>query len=241
MNSKIARRTLPPDEVQIYATNLDAVASPPSELAALLSDMEQLRAARFHSAHDRERYIVRRTILRLLLGAYLNVPPEGIEMPLGPHGKPAIAPAPGSPQLGFNLSHSDGTAVYAFAWNRRVGIDVEGVRRDIDYRGLAERFFAPGERAALGRVADDDLPERFFACWTRKEAVVKAHGAGLSLPLDTFEVSIQPVAEPPIVWASPDPAERWRLLSLTPQAGFIGALAVEGAPWTARIDMDFTF
>ena len=237
MNQRPATRDLPPDEVHVRAINLDETQVASAELAALLSDEERARAARLHFARHRERYVARRAILRSMLGGYLELAPEEVVLSSGPHGKPVLIPSAGGPQLGFNLSHSDGIAMYAFAWDRRVGVDVERIRSDLDHRGLADRFFSSGERDRMGNVSEADLPACFFACWTRKEAVVKARGAGLSLPLHTFEVSIRPEVEPRLVWMTPDPAENWRLMTVTPRPGFIGALAVEGAQWTARIDL----
>jgi len=240
MSQRLTTRALSLDEVHIYATNLDEFPVASKELAAPLSGEERARAARFHFAHDRERYIARRGILRRLLGSYLEVDPRKVVLSSGRYGKPTLAPSTGGPQPGFNLSHSDGIALYAFAWNRRIGIDVERVRSDIDHRGLAARFFSPGEQDGMGHVSEADLPACFFACWTRKEAVVKARGVGLSLPLHTFEVSIRPEAEPRLVWVTPDPAENWRLMTVIPRPGYVGALAVEGPQWTAWVDLAMT-
>jgi 4'-phosphopantetheinyl transferase len=106
------------------------------------------------------------------------------------------------------------------------------VRVDLDHRSVAERFFAPAEKAELHSVGDSELHEWFFLCWTAKEAVTKAHGAGLSLPLDSFEVSARPNDKPRLVWRSNiDLADNWRLETLRPKSDVIGALAVRGDPW----------
>jgi 4'-phosphopantetheinyl transferase len=92
--------------------------------------------------------------------------------------------------LNFNLSHSAGLALYAFARDQEVGVDVERVRFDIEHEQIAERFFSPYERSVLRSLPAEEKAETFFACWTRKEAFIKAHGEGLSLPLDQFDVSL---------------------------------------------------
>ncbi|MFU8771896.1 MAG: hypothetical protein ACNA8H_05695 [Anaerolineales bacterium] len=64
----------------------------------------------------------------------------------------------------------------------------------------------------------------------RIEAFIKALGEGLSMPLDKFDVSIA-FAEPARllrVEDDPDAATRWSLISLFPEPGYIGAIAVEG-------------
>jgi 4'-phosphopantetheinyl transferase len=133
--------------------------------------------------------------------------------------------------LTFNLSHSNHLAVYAFSRGRDLGVDVEQVRSDIDHRALADRFFAPGERADVLDADAAVLAERFFACWTRKEAVAKAHGAGLSLPLDSFEVSVDPDVAPRLEWRTGGESDsRWRLETFRPRPGFIGSVASHGDP-----------
>ena len=75
--------------------------------------------------------------------------------------------------------------------------------------------------------------QAFFNCWTRKKAYIKAHGEGLSLPLDQFDVSLAP-GEPAALLATrsdPRDALRWSLQALTPGPGLCRGLAVEGQGW----------
>ena len=71
----------------------------------------------------------------------------------------------------------------------------------------------------------------FFACWTRKEAYIKGRGGGLSIPLDSFEVSVIP-GEPVVLYdpvTARIPSQQWNLYEVQPGEGFSAALAVEGA------------
>jgi 4'-phosphopantetheinyl transferase len=164
----------------------------------------------------------------MVLGSYLDMPPERVRFRYGFAGKPEID---GETPVRFNLSHSEGTALLAVTLGRTVGVDVERVAPERDLGGLAERFFAPREAAALRALAEDQRAAGFYACWTRKEAYLKAHGGGLSVGLDTFEVL--PLTGAPVLTVAADPAEarRWSLRDLAPAPGFAGALAVEGKGW----------
>lgn len=226
-----ARNALGVDEIHIVVVDMDELQRAGQTPADVLSDVERARAARFHFAEHRDRYVARRGLLRALLSGYLGVPPADIEMAQGPYGKPCVVASQRSPGVAFNISHSGRLAVYAFSRGRALGIDVERVRGDIDHGALASRFFAPAERDALVGVSETALPEWFFACWTRKEAVVKAHGAGLSLPLDRFEVSVDPNAAPRLEWRSDDGSTgAWRLETFRPRPGFIASIAILGEP-----------
>jgi 4'-phosphopantetheinyl transferase len=105
-----------------------------------------------------------------------------------------------------------------------------------DGEAIAGRFFAPAEADRLRGVAPEGRDEAFFACWTRKEAFVKAIGEGLSHPLDSFEVTLTP-GEPAgllrVGGHPPDPA-RWTLAALPAVPGYAGALVVRGSP--ERVD-----
>jgi 4'-phosphopantetheinyl transferase len=158
-----------------------------------LSWEERARANRFHFAIHREHFVVARGILRYLLSHYVEIPASRIRFTEGPHGKPELAE---KPRYGFNVTHSGGLAMYAVSDLREVGIDVEQHREMDDLAGIARRFFAPDEVDALEQLSPEDRQAAFFRCWSRKEAVVKAIGAGLSLPLDSFCVSLGEQPDP---------------------------------------------
>jgi 4'-phosphopantetheinyl transferase len=181
-------------------------------LAGLLSADERERAGRFAFEHDRRRYVVARARLRQLLGERVGAAPESLRFVYQAHGKPALARRPGQRDLRFNVSHCGEVAAYAFADGREVGVDIEEVRELPDADQLALRCFSPGERAAYLCLPPRERPRGFFDCWTRKEAFVKALGAGLSQPLEAFDVSRSPGG--------------CSLSSFEPAPGLIGAVAV---------------
>jgi 4'-phosphopantetheinyl transferase len=216
------------DEVHLWCASLDYDALVLSRLERTLSPDEEARANRFVFKTDRNRFVVARGILRELLGAYLMLSPTEVRFRYGPQGKPTADPEICSSTLQFNLSHSNGLAVYAFAHGRGLGIDVERVRPELAGEEIAERFFGPRELAELRALSPQLRAEGFFLCWTRKEAYVKAHGAGLNLPLDTFVVSLTPGR--PAELESVD-SSRWTLKSFKPSPGFVGAIVGEGKDW----------
>ena len=126
--------------------------------------------------------------------------------------------------------------LYAITRGRKIGIDVERIGRDLKGDAIAERFFTPREVAMLRALPPDMQTQGFFACWTRKEAYVKARGDGLSLPLDQFDVSVAPEEPAALLHTKGDPSEasRWSLKDLTPGPGYAAALAVEGDAWLLR-------
>src|SRR5207249_8265351 len=140
----------------------------------------------------RDRFIVGRAVLRLILAGYVHELPRRLRFDYGPHGKPALAHDGKPHATHFNVSHSQGLAVYAITRGKEIGIDIEYVcpARSID--AVAETAFSPWELAALQSLPPDRRQIAFFTCWTRKEAYLKARGEGLSLPLEQFDVSLAP-------------------------------------------------
>jgi 4'-phosphopantetheinyl transferase len=132
--------------------------------------------------------------------------------------------------LNFNLAHSHAKAIYAFSRGRELGVDLEFIREDFGGEEIAERFFSPGEIAALKNVPPELTKEAFFHCWTRKEAYIKARGEGLSMPLDVFDVSLLPGEPAALLCNHKEPAEvtRWSMQSVPVPDGFVAALVVEG-------------
>ena len=180
--------------IEIWLAQLDLDADQVLQCALLLSPDELLRAERYWFERDRRRFIVARATLRKLLGGCLAAVPDAIVFAYARNGKPVIADHAGDVQ--FNVSHAHERALYAISRSHALGVDIEYLNRDIDYSGLAERFFTNREYAALQRIPESGRKRAFFACWTRKEAVIKALGDGLAIPLDRFETAVDPEAPP---------------------------------------------
>jgi 4'-phosphopantetheinyl transferase len=172
----------------------------------------------------------------MILAQYLEATPERLRFQYTDFGKPFLIPEQNGPHLRFNVSHSNGLALYAVTFNREVGVDLEYMRPDLATMQLAAEFFSAHEFAALQRLPSRERIEGFFNCWTRKEAYVKARGEGLSLPLDQFDVSLVPGEQARLLDTPGDPkeAKRWSLRALSPGKGYAAALAVKGHSWRSR-------
>jgi 4'-phosphopantetheinyl transferase len=213
------------DEIHLWHAEISAIDVEELASRKLLSEDEIARMRRFHFDKDRKNFLFCRSMLRILLASYLGLSPAELRFAYSAHGKPNLAEPSGN--LQFNLSHSAGAVLFAFCTERRIGVDVERVRRDLNVQEIASRFFSDAENRALRQCPD--AHEAFFRCWTRKEAFVKARGEGLSCPLETFDVSVADEEEQVSLTTRPDPceAERWQVRSLNSFPGYAAALAVE--------------
>jgi 4'-phosphopantetheinyl transferase len=212
------------NDVHLWHTSLAVPSSRLASCLQVLSADERERARRYRFDCHRNRFIVARAFMRSLLGYYTGRDPGALEFEVSEYGKPMLADPGG---LCFNLSHSDDVAVCAIA-KRRVGVDIERLRPMSDLLAIAELFFSPSEVAALRSVEPGELTRRFFTCWTRKEAYIKAEGRGLSLSLRAFAVSLDP-ALPELFHmdGDPDAPNRWVLSNVVIHDDFVGALATE--------------
>lgn len=224
---------LAPGEVHVWRVPLDRGPDAVSRARSLLSAEERRRADRFRFPALRDRFIVAHAALRSVLGRTLGAPPGALRLGTDALGKPVLLPV-GPETPAFNLAHSAGVALVAVARGRAVGVDVERMRRDLPLARLAARFLAPGEAAELAALPDPVRSAAFFACWTRKEAYLKAAGVGggrgLAASLPLFVVSVRPAVRRVALAVPGRPAEaaRWSLVDLDVGPGFAAALAVEG-------------
>lgn len=217
------------DEVHVWLAEVPPGGAKFDRPGATLSPEERQRAGRFIRVEDRWRFAFAHETLRQLLGNYLARDPARLEFVTGPAGKPALAEGSG-PALEFNLTHSGRWVGVAVADRRRVGIDLEAYRPAMDMLAIARGQFSRAEAEALAALAPGELVNGFFRCWTRKEAYAKALGEGLQLPLNQFSVAFAAGVAPAIEWsaADPDAAARWTVHDLAVEAGYAGAVVVEG-------------
>ena len=208
------------DEVHLWSEVVDA-RDDLEVLTERLDVAEVARAERFRFERDRIRFIVRRAFLRQVLAGYLGVAPARVRYLISARGRPELE----SSGIAFSASHSDGLAVVAVARDRHVGVDLERVRPMPEALDLADSVCSPEEFGQLQIAAPADRGELFLRLWTRKEAYVKALGAGLSMALDEIDVGPYgdeprrlPGADSPFVFAD-----------LGGIDGYVGSIAASGS------------
>jgi 4'-phosphopantetheinyl transferase len=224
-------------EIHVWAVGIDDVSAPRRHLWSLLAEDERQRAERFRFDEPRDRFVAARAALRRLLAAYLDCQPHELAFLYDAFGKPSLMAGAHQSRLRFNVAHSAALAVIAITTDCEVGADVECLRPVRQAEGISERYFHPAESAEVLSGASTELLERFFRCWTHKEAVIKAIGTGLQYPLERFRV--------PVLQASPcwidlpqtdrTSAARFWLQPFVPCPGYLGAVATLGEKRTCKL------
>lgn len=172
----------------VTMTVVDLAAGEPDDWQ-LLSPDERERADRFDSGAHRHRYVVGRAAVRRALAAAVAAEPGELVFEYSENGRPDLT---GHPAVSFNFSNSHQVGLVAISTCGPVGVDIEAVRAGFADLRVAQRSFAAGEVLRLRAIRTTDRDLAFLRCWTRKEALVKAIGAGLASSLRDFEVSFEP-------------------------------------------------
>jgi 4'-phosphopantetheinyl transferase len=169
------------DQIHIWFIDLDAC----KEHSLMITEDENELANKKLNAKLRHRFAATRSILRHLLSRYIDLSAKSIVFAKGEYGKPSIKDS----KVFFNISHSHNIACFAFNFHDEIGIDVELQRNMNNLQGIAKRVFSPIERDYLFSN-DADINDRFFTLWSRKEAVVKATGDGISTDLSKISTTL---------------------------------------------------
>jgi len=178
---------LPPlraDQVHVWGVHIPRVRSRLDVMGSVLCEAELEKAARFHGSADRETSIVSRSALRILLSGYSGIPADKIEFAYSANGKPAACDS----DLNFNVSHSGDWIVVAIGRDRKIGVDVERIRSDVDIAAISRRYYSSGEREYMDQ--SEDACTAFFHIWSRKEAYIKARGSALFRELSAFSIPL---------------------------------------------------
>lgn len=195
------------DEVQVWIAGLDVADTRYQDLLRTLSPEEHRRAEDLPASVARK-FIVARGILRELLFGFTGTQPRKLTFQYSDAGKPSLA----DHDINFNVSHSADLALFAFAPDRPVGVDVENerpVRRLLD---VAQRFMTEEEVQSLAAISPEDRDATFLRSWVTREARLKAQGKG--------------------VWSGPERSGSNLTHKLfSPRPGYIAAVAAADSEW----------
>ena len=203
-----------PDEVHLWAIDLDPHPAEVARRFAATTDAERERASRFWRREDGDRHLSAHGALRLVLSEYLACDPLALCFAEGVHGKPFLEGAP----VEFNLSHSSDLALIAVARSRRVGVDVERLRSVSDLDDLAARVCTPAELTTLATLAETHRARAFLSMWTRKEALAKATGEGIGGVMRDAR-------------ANAADANAWTVVEVDDLPGYVACVVGEGSGW----------
>lgn len=205
-------------------------------LVGLLDEIEHGRYTGYRREIDQLRFLTGRALIRGVAATVLNVAPATVTLDSScydcgkPHGKPTIV---GS-TLEVSVSHSGDWIALAVTDGAPVGVDVEEVRAaEVD--DLAGMAFSPAELTAFGTVPAAGRRGAFFTYWSRKEAILKATGKGMSVPMSKLTLTGHDELPKVLESNTPevDPATMW-LADLDAGADYRACVAVF-APAPAEI------
>lgn len=220
-------------DVHVYAFALDLDEAELARASSVVTSEERARGDRLLSELHRRQFIGAHAGLRVILSRYCTGLPHELAIHRTAKGKPFLSEYP---SIRFNLTHSHGKSLVAVAKDREVGIDLEKIRPDVDVMSLARRFLSDRDVAFIKNGGPGQHHQRFLQAWVGREAVFKAAGTGMTLPLhcDHIELAGDGTEGYLILGdGKSDGAVRpIRFLPLEP--GWVGAVASEGTDWTVR-------
>ena len=211
----------------------DAVAHRPE--LDVMSSVEWEKLSRFVLNKDRRRYRVTRLLVRHVLSRYAPIPPHEWTFGSTDFGRPLITnDGAAARSIRFNISHSDKVVMIAVTRELEVGIDVEDLDRDVPL-DVASSLFAASEVSQLSAMPHGSKLRRFLDIWTLKESYIKAHGKGLSLPLDQFSFDLDREGEVrfEVCPGLHEARRHWSFWTWQPSLGSVTALCLglpAGAP-----------
>lgn len=209
-----------PRELQVRVLVFDALAWRQHATAAedWLDCRERMRAARFRHGHDRLVYVLAHALWRKALGRCLDLDPLDVPLTSTALGQPVL---PGT-GLATSLSHSGRWVALAVGAISTVGVDIERTPVDLRLEDLLENVCHEDEAAVLAALPSPERETRVLQLWTRKEALLKAFGVGLTESPASIEATPHGTVPPPPS-ARGQPACTVRDLHLAD--GLLGALA----------------
>jgi 4'-phosphopantetheinyl transferase len=207
----------------VMAVPLTAVDPKPN----LLSPAEQAQADRIHHKQRRHTFLASRTLLRQWLSQVTGQPANRLTLGTGPHGKPFLVE---DPSLQFNLSHGGDWLAIVLRDRHAVGIDIEPIQPRKRLDQLCRRYLSEGESRTVLSLPPDQAQTQFLRYWTCKEAYVKGLGVGLTIPLNTVNLTLPDPqsAEPQWIQPAQGLEPDWRIYQWQPTPGYVAALALQG-------------
>ena len=209
---------LPQNTIHVWRIAVSETQLPKSKFKTILSQPELAKAEKFNRSKDRLQFITAKSFLKILLARYINTTPEQVQFSEELNGKP-ILQMEFPVSIEFNLSHAMEMILIALS-HSKVGIDVEYIDRHLDFKQLIPHIFSTPECHFLGD--SNNMINDFYSLWTRKEALVKATGLGISEQLTSIPCLGGPhQVSANIIGSTKD----WKVETVKMEGGYLASIA----------------
>lgn len=224
---KLAEKTIYLWLLELNITDQDKAA-----LRALLSERERQVADKFHLKQQRDRYIVAHGRLRQILSNCTGEHPKSLQFLMGRSGKPQLYGVSHLQRIQFNLAHSGHLALLGVTLDADIGVDLEEIRPLDHLTLMAHYWLSNREVMELAKLQGYEQIECFYRYWTRKEALIKALGRGLTRQMSAVDVSLKSTTQERMVAIDSelggDAQQLWSMCNVTPHSNFLGAVVARG-------------
>jgi len=218
------------EDVHLWSFSFPSLVSHLEQFQSYLSAAERKRIAKIINLNFKQQHIISRGLLRHLLAFYLGKKPADIEIILSLNGKPALRAADNLENFTFNVSHSLENILIAVGKNQDLGVDIEYVNGRTEIDNLIPAICSTREQNYLrANPNDKSVRDYFFYLWTRKEALLKNTGEGITVDLTHYDVTMASEKQHPIA-SKIIPIERGIVLhSLKIGQAYWASIAKKGA------------
>ena len=218
------------NELHLWSVDLDRLKLSIRDAEQMLPESEKFRSQCFCLETIKARYIKSHYLIRLLLGQYLGTDFYHQEFHYNEHGKPSLGNDSKNNVCYFNLSNAENICVYVFTKDSDPGVDIEKIHAMDNMNSIVEIYFSLSEKIKYFSLSEQNRIKTFFQYWTRKEALLKAIGLGLSYPLDKFDVISNETRNAPfyITTNHQNSETEWMIQDVNILDGYAAALALRG-------------
>ncbi len=216
-------------DVHIWRLNFEQPDFYSFRFASILTEEERLRVASFRFKRHGKQFIIGRSVLRIILGLYLNIEPTKLKFRYGLYGKPYLDERFNKETIQFNLAHSHEFALYVFTIRHRVGVDIEYINNIPDFENIVNHLFSRQENALFEMLPNSQKLRTFYNYWTLKEAYSKACGTGFAEFSNRFDLT-QLFEYTTCLFNTKEHVINpscWSIISFTPAPDYTAALAME--------------
>jgi 4'-phosphopantetheinyl transferase len=214
------------EEIHTWFFNINQSMVVVKNFYRILSAEEKYKISKIRIEELRNRQIITKGTLRVLLSNYFDCEPLDIEFQTNNYGKPEVIPLLNTPNISFNLSHSEDYLIVGLTKDHLFGIDLEKIVEIQNLDDVVGLCFSEYEKKWFRNLQPLQRPEIFYKIWTAKEAFIKAIGEGLSFSPNRISFDINPVKELKlnnILWEKD--TENWQITSFHPVKNTVSTIA----------------